>query len=174
MALGSQTAYAQLQPGGSGDSRGPIAISADNLKADDLSGIVTFTGAVVARQGEMTLACDVMKVFYTSRAVEPQERASSDTTPSPFDSSDRQVDRVECHGNVKMVEGDRMAVGKTAVYLASSLPRRIVLTGEARVWQGRDSLTGHQVTYLLDQKRTTVEGDRRSRVRTIFHHEAPE
>lgn len=193
--------YAQLKPGGFGDSKGPMAISADRLEADDLKGVVTFTGAVVARQGEMALTCDQMKVYYTARtrkAPAPAEKTppqaekgsvevdsgvtdsgvtnsgASDSNVSPFDSSGRQVDRVECVGNVKVVEGDRMAVGNSALYLARSLPRRIILTGEARVWQGQDSLTGHQVTYLLDQKRSTVEGNRQSRVRTIFHTEAPE
>ena len=298
---------AQLKPGGFGMSSGPVAISADHLKADEAGGLVTFTGAVVARQGEMTLTCDIMKVFYSTgpedeaakpkaapssppaaeaagaaseplvatpglppaaeaagaaseplvatpelppaaeaasepkvatpglppaagaadaaseplvataelppaaeaagaaseplvatpelppaaeaasepkvataelppaaeAASEPKVATPPKETTSPFDNSARQVERIECNGNVKVVEGDRMAVGETAVYMASSLPRRIILTGDARVWQGRDSLTGHQVTYLLDQKISTVDGNRRSRVQTIFHQQSP-
>lgn len=153
-------ADAQLRPGGAGDSRGPIAISADTLEADDPSGQVTFKGAVVARQGEMTLTCDVMNVFYTAAPGARETKAE-----------DRQIDRVECNGNVKIVEGERMAAGQKATYLAQALPRRIVLEGEARIWQGRDSLTGRQVTYYLDDNRSLVEGSRRERVRAVYHQQ---
>ena len=145
-------AGAQLKPGGSGSSSGPIAISADRLETDDTKGLVTFIGAVVARQGEMTITCDLMKVHYISS--EKPAAESGEARPVSADrgdplggGSDRQIDRVECEGNVKVVEGERLAVGKKALYLAKSTPRRIILTGEARVWQGRDSVTGHQVTY---------------------------
>ncbi len=178
LALWASTAFAQLKPGGSGESRGPIAISADRLEADDPNGVVTFIGAVVARQGEMTITCDLMKVFYTAPEpgqAKPAAEGEGDRAKSPFSGSDRQIDRVECDGNVKVVEGERLAVGQKALYLARSTPRRIILTGDARVWQGRDSVTGHQVTYLLDENRSIVEsgpsgrGGERERVRTIFH-----
>jgi len=174
LALGVPSAQAQLKPGGFGDSRGPIAISSDRLETDDPQGVVTFIGAVVARQGEMTITCDLMKVFYLHQAPDPA-KAEAKEAGSPFSGSDRQIDRVECEGNVKVVDGDRLAVGKKALYLAQSLPRRIILTGDARVWQGRDSLTGHQVTYMLDTRRSVVESGpssrpgERERVRTIFH-----
>lgn len=167
-------AEAQLGPGGFGDSRGPIAVSSDRLETDDPGGVATFIGAVVARQGEMTITCDVMKIFYITEERETVKAAAGEGG-SPFSGSNRQVDRVECEGNVKVVEGDRLAMGKKALYLAHSLPRRIIITGDARVWQGRDSLTGHQVTYMLDEKRSVVESGPSSRsgggerVRTIFH-----
>lgn len=164
LVFGSRGAEAQLRPGGAGDSRGPIAISADTLEADDPGGQVTFKGAVVARQGEMTLTCDVMKVFYTGPA-------EGQAAPPAGAADSRQIDRVECDGNVKIVEGERMAVGQKATYLAQTLPRRIVLSGEARIWQGRDSLTGQQVTYYLDDNRSLVEGGRRERVRAVYHQE---
>ena len=176
--LFSGEALAQLRPNSSGGSRGPIAISADRMEADDPGGVVTFIDAVVARQGDMTISCDRMRVYYVN---DPSKKdAASDVNAdgdgeksggSPFGGGSRQIDRVECDGNVKVVEGERMAVGRKALYLAKALPRRIVLTGEARVWQGRDSLTGHQVTYYLDGQRSLVEGNRRERVRTIYHQD---
>ncbi len=179
LALWPAAVSAQLRPGGAGESKGPIAVSADRLEADDPAGMVTFSGSVVARQGEMTITCDRMRIFYLHKE-EPAKAAVSSAseeapakpkTPSPLGGGDRQIDRVECDGNVKVVEGDRMAVGQKALYLAQALPRRIILTGEARVWQGRDSLTGHQVTYYLDDQRSLVEGGQRTRVRTIYHQD---
>ena len=169
-------AWAQLKPGGSGSSSGPISISADRLETDDAKGMVTFIGGVVARQGEMTITCDTMKVHYINSETPGSQTPSSDSGDDSLRGSDRQIDRVECEGNVKVVEGERLAVGNKALYLAKSTPRRIVLTGQARVWQGRDSVTGHQVTYFLDESRSLVEsggaaGRDRERVRTIYHQQ---
>ena len=173
MSAGS--AEAQLKPGGSGSSNGPISISADRLETNDVQGLVTFIGAVVARQGEMTITCDLMKVHY-DQAEKSEARPAAVESGDPLSGSDRQINRVECEGNVKVVEGERLAVGNKALYLAKSTPRRIILTGQARVWQGRDSVTGHQVTYFLDESRSLVEsgaqpGRERERVRTIYHQE---
>lgn len=164
-------APAQIRPNTDTDNRGPIAISADRLEADDANGLVTFFDSVVARQGDMTITCDVMKVFYLRRDSAEKKSGEAKEEANPLDDGSRSIDRVECEGNVKVVEGDRLAVGDKGVYLASSLPRRIILTGEAKVWQGRDSVTGHQVTYYLDSQRSLVEGSRRQRVRTTYHQE---
>lgn len=170
-------AWAQLKPGGSASSSGPISISADRLETDDPKGLVTFVGGIVARQGEMTITCDTMKVHYiNSEKPNSPAAGSSEGGDDALRASDRQIDRVECEGNVKVVEGERLAVGNKALYLAKSTPRRIILTGQARVWQGRDSVTGHQVTYFLDESRSLVEsggssGRDRERVRTIYHQQ---
>ncbi|MDR2945980.1 MAG: hypothetical protein LBV79_04465 [Candidatus Adiutrix sp.] len=177
-------AEAQLRPGGAGDSGGPVAISSDRMEADDPQGVVHFIGDVVARQGDMTMTCDRMDVYYLAQekpeakpaempaaegAAPPAEEKAS--AASAFNSSSRQIDRVECRGNVLVLEGERQVSGETGLYLAQALPRRIVLTGNARVWQGQDSLTGHQVTYYLDSDRSLVESERGGRVRTIFNQE---
>ena len=169
-------ASAQLKPGGSGDSRGPIAISSDRMESDDPQGVVHFIGDVVARQGDMTITCDRMDVFYdrqeqTPPAAEAASEREGQTANSPLGGASRQIDRIECNGNVKVWEGERVATGQKGLYLAQSLPRRIVLTGEARVWQGGDSLTGHQVTYYLDTDRSLVEGGQGGRVRTMYNNQ---
>ncbi|MDR3038214.1 MAG: hypothetical protein LBV21_02825 [Candidatus Adiutrix sp.] len=170
-------AGAQPKDGGNGP-HGPIAISSDRLETDDAAGVVNFMGAVVARQGGLTLTCDLMKVFYTSVAPEPSAPEPSALWPatpgpagngSPLSPGRREIDRVEGFGHVKMVDGDHLAVGDHALYLAKSEPRRLIITGDARVWQGRDSLTGHKITYFLDERRSLVESESRQRVRTVIH-----
>lgn len=183
--LAAQTpgpASAQLKPGGSGNSRGPIVISSDRMESDDPQGVVHFFGDVVAQQGDMTITCDRMDVIYDRQEKVPDPEAAKEPAPkasgsggqsdnSPFSGATRQIDRVECHGNVKVWEGERVATGQKALYLAKSLPRRIILTGEARVWQGRDSLTGHQVTYYLDTDRSLAESGQGGRVRTTYSNQ---
>ncbi|MDR1045832.1 MAG: lipopolysaccharide transport periplasmic protein LptA [Candidatus Adiutrix sp.] len=157
-------AEAQLRPGGGGRNRGPIAISSDRVETDDRSGVVTFIGAVVARQAEMTITCDLMKVYYS-----PGEAAGREGGASPFEGGQgRQIQRVEGEGSVKVVDGDRLAVADRAVYLAQNVPRRIVLTGQARVWQGGNSVAGHEVVYDLDNGRSLVTSRQRERVRAVY------
>jgi len=164
-------AVAQVQAAGpSGKGRGPLAISSDRLESDDNSGEVTFIGSVVARQDGMTITCDRMKVFYSQK---PKEKTESGEEPSgsALSGSDRQIERVECYGNVKMVDGEHMAVGDTGRYLAQAVPRTMILTGNAQVWQGRNSVTGHEVTYDIDSRRSVVVSEKRTRVQTIYQQE---
>ena len=174
------TVNAQIRPGQQTESQGPISISADSLEAQDQQGVVTFKGSVLARQGGLSISCDAMQVSYkTTGQIKPQNVASADTEQTDSDAplnplapnSAQQIDRVECDGNVRIVEGDRLAVGNKALYLAQALPRRIVLTGDARIWQGADSVTGHEVTYFLDDRRSTVESQNNNRVRATYHQE---
>ncbi|KXS56624.1 MAG: hypothetical protein AMR96_01590 [Candidatus Adiutrix intracellularis] len=155
-------AKAQLKPS---DSRDSIIISSDRLETDDANGIIKFIGAVVARQGSMTITCDLLKVFYNTDSTLPQMEKSS-----PLNNSNREIDRVEGFGHVKIVDGEHLAVSDHALYLAKNEPRRIILTDDARVWQGHNSVTGHQITYFLDTKRSQVESDKHQKVRAIFHN----
>ena len=162
LAIAGLTVPAQVRPEESGEARGPISISSDRLETDDAAGVVHFIGAVVARQGSLTLTCDRMKVFYTPVGEEEAESP-------PLSGGGREIDRVEGFSQVRMVDGNHLAVGDHALYLAKSIPRRLVLTGNARVWQGRDSLTGHRITYFLDERRSVAERAPRERVRTVVH-----
>lgn len=155
-------AKAQLKPS---DSRDPIVISSDRLETDDANGVIKFIGAVVAKQGSMTITCDLLKAFYNTNSTPTQMEKSS-----PLNDSNREIDRVEGFGHVKIVDGDHLAMSDHALYLAKNEPRRIILTDDARVWQGHNSVTGHQITYFLDTKRSQVESDKRQRVRAIFHN----
>jgi lipopolysaccharide export system protein LptA len=168
------------------------------MTADDASRVVTFTGRVVARQGNLVISCDAMRVYYLPQAAAPTpvappvadpapaaggepaapSPASEASAPAPGDdapdksrsplSGGQEIDRVECEGGVKIHQGERLGVGEKALYLAKSLPRRLILTGEARVWQGPNSVTGHQITYYLDENRSVVDSQRGQRVQAFY------
>jgi lipopolysaccharide export system protein LptA len=187
------------------------------MTADDSRRIVTFTGRVVARQGDLIISCDTMRVNYQpvgsyraagapdypgADAGAPPEPARQEGADAPqalppaappaglpeavdraagMDGGDsgspsrrspleggQEIDRVEAEGAVKIQQGDRMAVANRALYLAKALPRRLVLTGEARVWQGQNSITGYQITYYLDENRSLVDSQGSRRVRAFY------
>jgi lipopolysaccharide export system protein LptA len=100
----------------------------------------------------------------TANASIPTMVQSSKSTPT----SGQEIDKVECEGAVKIQEGERLAVAEKVLYLAKASPRRLVLTGDARVWQGQNSITGHQITYYLDENRSLVDSVGSQRVRAFY------
>jgi lipopolysaccharide export system protein LptA len=178
------------------------------MVADDASRKVTFSGKVVARQGDLIISCDRMLVSYQPRSPQgsqgpgggapggepgtpglapgqgiaqgqaqgpPPGQAQAGDRPqgpggrdgSPLEGG-QEIDQVTCEGAVKIQQGDRLAVGDQALYLAKAVPRRLVLTGQARVWQGENSVTGHRITYFLDENRSHVDSQGGGRVRAFY------
>lgn len=162
------------------DSSPPISISADQMEANDQQSLIIFTGNVVTRQEDMILNCDRMRVYYAteetaSSASGSEKESSTDSTAgNVLGGRESQIKRIEAEGNVKITKGDRVAQAQKAVYYAKSSPRTIILTGDPRVWQDKDFLTGAKITYFLDENRSLVEGGPKKRVNAIFYQESDE
>ncbi|MDR1050176.1 MAG: hypothetical protein LBP95_03675 [Deltaproteobacteria bacterium] len=95
------------------------------------------------------------------------ETVDGGSPATPLDGG-QEIYRIDCEGSVKIQQRDRLAVGQKALYLAKSEPRRLILTGDARVWENGNSVTGHQVVYYLDQNRSQVESRENQRVRAFL------
>jgi lipopolysaccharide export system protein LptA len=95
------------------------------------------------------------------------EAPTASAGASPLEGG-QEIHRIDCEGSVKIQQRDRLAVGQKALYLAKSEPRRLILTGDARIWEAGNSVTGHQVIYYLDQNRSQVESRQNQRVRAFY------
>lgn len=178
--------FASAAPASDQDAR-PVKITADLMEADDAQKIVTFTGNVVARQKDIVLTCDIMRVFYeddqsdvaagSSAPAIPaaaEEQSSNENANAESDNSlvneNSQIVKIECEGNVKITQQDKIALGEKAVYLAREKPRKIILTGDPRLWRNRDYLTGKRIIYFVDENRSIVEsGGKAERVNAVFY-----
>gem|GEM_PF-278620 len=154
----------------------PINITADRMEADDKEKVVVFNGSVVARQEDVVINCDLMRVYYreiqtNSPATAPEKPSDPDdsTAAAEEEKKENEIDRIEVEGNVKITRGNRVALSDKAVYLAKADPRVIILTGEPRVWRDKDVLTGKRITVFLDQDRSLVEGGAEQRVNATFY-----
>ena len=176
----------------------PIHITADQMDADDKEKVVIFSGGVVARQGETVVNCDVMRVYYRAAPAAADETGGTSSASVPDITSDPQagaapaapeasadaaekddgmgladaqneIDRIECDGNVKITRGNRVAMSDRAVYLATVVPRVMILTGNPKVWRDKDFLSGKKITYYLDEDRSVVEGGENQRVNAVFY-----
>ncbi len=126
----------------------PLRIASDRLEADHKKSLITFTGNVIARQGEMTIYARQASVFYEK---------------SP---EGNEVREIVATGDVKIHQGDRVATAQKAVFLNGE--QKIVLTGQPKVWQGKDMVSGERITFLLAEDKSLVEGGAQKRVEVIL------
>lgn len=73
------------------------------------------------------------------------------------------VTRIEAEGRVRMVQDGRRAVADRAVYERAE--EKVVLTGSPKVWEGKNVVSGREITVFLDEDRSEVKDD----VRVILY-----
>ncbi|MCX5859042.1 MAG: lipopolysaccharide transport periplasmic protein LptA [Proteobacteria bacterium] len=121
-----------------GKSDKPVRIQAERLEADNQAGVLIFTGSVLLRQGDLVLSTDRVEAY--------------------FNPQNREVTRITATGNVKMSQGDRIAVGDKAEYDVPG--EMMVLTGSPRLIQGEDQVEGERIRVDLTKNRYEVESAR--------------
>jgi lipopolysaccharide export system protein LptA len=138
----------------------PIHIEADRMVSQEQKNSVVFIGNVDASQGKITIRSDEMTVYYTQ----------SDKNKPKSQSS--QVKKLICRGNVEITQDDWLGTSKRMDYFAKE--RKVILTGDAKAWQGQNMVSGKTIIYYLDEKRSVVEQDKNKpgRVRAVIHPEA--
>jgi lipopolysaccharide export system protein LptA len=145
----------------------PIHVIADRLEVDNNAQLANFIGSVKAVQGDVTIVCDRMEVYYeNSRNQENQENQPANAMLD----SGGSVRSVVALGHVKITQEDRVAVGRKATYWAGS--RTILLEGQATLWRGANQVSGEQVTVYLDENQSLVESKPGSRVSVTIFSEA--
>jgi len=127
-------------------AQAPLRITSDRLEILGTEGKAEFSGDVVARRDDVVLYAAKMDVYY-----HPETRA---------------LERIEASGDVRVVQAERVATAKSAVYEVSG--RKILLTGDARVNRGADFIEGEQIELYLDEERSLVKGNQGQRVNAVF------
>lgn len=105
---------------------------------------VLFSGNVDATQADVRIRADKMTVYYTAAE----------------DGKKQEVKRLKCIGNVEITKGEWLGTGKTMNYLAKD--RKVILSGDAKAWQGTNLVSGNTIIYYLDEGRSEVVGGRPS------------
>jgi lipopolysaccharide export system protein LptA len=114
----------------------PITIKSNLLSADNKGKTAVFTGKVVAKQGDVTIFADKVIISYGDQKDE--------------------VDKVEADGNVRIIQMNTVGTALHAVF--ENREGRMTLTGNPRVMQGKDTLSGEIITYYVDEDRSVVTG----------------
>jgi lipopolysaccharide export system protein LptA len=126
----------------------------------------TFEGNVKVRQGDMTLTCDKLIIDYDEEKVEPRENRSKKLVRGLQASG--KIRAITALGNVKFMQGERIAVAGKAVYENSK--RTITLTkGPPRLWQGPDVVVADTIVIYLDENRTELLGGDESGIKATIN-----
>ena len=143
----------------------PIHIQAETLEVLDKVKTATFSGNVQVVQGDMTMKCRNLVVFYGPEdgAAASASASAGTTTPAASKPADSQsgpamphggsIRRVEARGGVTVVTKDQNASGDLGVYDMKT--KTVTLTGNVVISQGKNVVRGERVVV------NTLTGDAR-------------
>jgi lipopolysaccharide transport protein LptA len=125
----------------------PVRVEARRLHLDSGRRIARFSDDVVLRRGDMTVRGPQLDARY--------DRQGSLTN-------------LIVSGGVEVQEGDRRATGRQAAYDAAT--RRVVLTGDPKLYDRGDQLAGERIEMALDSHEVKVDRAR-GRLRPERHQD---
>jgi lipopolysaccharide export system protein LptA len=138
----------------------PVQIEAGTLEVHDKTKTATFSGNVQVVQGDTTMKCHSLVVFYGQEvglgAPEPEVTA---TTPAKSNlgmpHGAQNIRRIEAHGAVTVLTKDQSASGDLGVYDLKT--KTITLSGNVVVSQGQNVIHGERVVVDTETGNARVE-----------------
>ncbi|MFQ5896635.1 MAG: lipopolysaccharide transport periplasmic protein LptA [Candidatus Methylomirabilia bacterium] len=125
----------------------PVVVDADRMETLKREGLVIFTGNVVARQNNSIQYADRMEVYLDERG--------------------ERVIRTVSTGNVRVITPDcQIGTARRAEHYDTD--QRVVLVGDARVWQADNVVSGERITIYLAEERSVVEAGKSGRVKAVI------
>ncbi|HEY2527990.1 MAG TPA: LptA/OstA family protein [Xanthobacteraceae bacterium] len=153
------------------DQNQPVQIEATTLEVRDKNKTATFSGNVKVVQGDTTMRCRSLVVFYgqevgltTNATPAAAANASPGTPPSA-----QNIRRIEARGGVTVVTKDQNASGDLGVYDLTT--KTITLSGNVVVTQGQNVMHGERVIVDLTTGNARVEsgnGAAHNKVRALI------
>ncbi|MDK9705487.1 MAG: lipopolysaccharide transport periplasmic protein LptA [Desulforhopalus sp.] len=141
-------------------SDAPIHIESNRMTSTEKSNSVVFSGDVDAKQGDVRIRADEMTVFYNTLESSAKQPAPKDkkkpAAPQAEKKTSQQVEKLICTGNVEVSRGEWLGTAKKMLYLSKE--RQVILTENAKAWQGQNMVSGEKIIYYLDEGRSEVIG----------------
>jgi lipopolysaccharide export system protein LptA len=131
----------------------PITIESATLEVRDKDKMATFLGNVKLVQGDTTMYCKTLVVYYEQGAGGAGAPAAAQTGPG----GNQQVKRIEAKGSVKVTQKDQVATGDNGVY--DSAANKMTLNGNVAISQGPSVVTGDRLSVDLETGYSRVEGN---------------
>jgi len=151
----------------------PVQIEAASLEVRDKNKMATFSGNVQVVQGDTTMKCQRLVVFYGEEVGIAQNGSPAPPKPAgDAKKSPQNIRRIEARGGVTVVTKDQNASGDLGVY--DLLAKTITLTGNVVVSQGQNVIHGERVVVDTVSGNAKVEssgqggGATPSRVRALI------
>jgi lipopolysaccharide export system protein LptA len=133
---------------GKDDKAQPLTVDADRMERFGKENLVVFSGNVVARRDNSVQYADRVEVY--------------------LDEKGDRVLRTVSTGSVRIITKDcRTGTAQRAEYF--DLEQRVMLIGNARVWEEDNVVSGDTITLFISQDRSIVQGGKQERVKAVFH-----
>ena len=142
LAAPAQQNLANPLAGFSQNRNQPMRIEALKLEVRDKDKIATFSGNVQVVQGDTTLKCKVLVVYYDQR-----DNPGNIKTTTPGPSGSQQIRRLEAKGDVIVTQKDQVATGELGTFDVRS--NTVTLSGNVIVNQGPNVVRGQRLVVDL-------------------------
>ena len=135
----------------------PVQIEAATLEVRDKAKTATFSGDVKVVQGDTTMKCQSLVVFYGQEVGIGADRAAVTTTKSTpgMPQGAQNIRRIEARGGVTVITKDQNASGDLGVYDLQT--KTITLSGNVVVSQGQNVIHGEKVVVDMITGNARVE-----------------
>jgi len=129
------------------DTGQPIDITSDKVETYSKENLIVFRGNVMARQKDILIYSDSLEasIFEDGKGIE----------------------KIVAGGNVKIQQGLRVASCQKAVFY--NLDQKVILTGDPKVWEGDNMVSGDEIVFDIEQNRVEVKGGSGGRGKAKIH-----
>jgi lipopolysaccharide export system protein LptA len=145
----------------------PVQIDAAKLEVHDKDKNATFTGNVRMVQGDTTLRCPKLVVFYEQDDGTGASTNNTMTAAKPGPGGQQQIKRLEAWNGVVVTQKDQTATGEKGIFDMKS--NTVTLLGNVVMTQQQNVLRGDRLVVDLTTGVSRVEaGNGKERVQGLF------
>ncbi len=138
----------------------PVQIEAASLEVRDKDKVATFIGNVNVVQGDTTMRCKSLLVFY-----DQENKAGAMKAAKPGPGGQQSIRRLEARGGVIVTQKEQTATGDTGIFDMKS--NTITLAGNVVVTHGQNILRGDRLVVDMTTGAARVESGK-GRVQGLF------
>lgn len=147
----------------------PIQIEAQQLDVRDKDKVAIFSGNVVVVQGDTTMKCKTLHVFYDQDEGKGTAPKSTMKAAQPGPGGKQTIKRLEARGGVIVIQKEQTATGETGIFEMKT--NTVTLEGGKQgvvVAQGTNVLRGDRLIVDLTTSAARVESGKGKTVQGIF------
>jgi len=132
------------------DSEQPATLEANDFELDLKTGVRTYRGDVLYRQGSIRLECDELVTYFND---------------------DGELDKAFCTGDPgrfkqRPQDSEEDMIGKAREITLDQIKELVTMKSSAEVKQGNQQMTGRILTYNLATEKVVVKGDKKAPTKT--------
>jgi lipopolysaccharide export system protein LptA len=144
----------------------PVSIESNSFELNDKTKVASFLGDVQVTQGDTTLRCARLLVFYDQGGT-----PGTLTAAKPGPGGQQQIRRLEARGGIVVTQKEQIATGETGIFDMKT--NTITMSGKVVITQGQNILRGDKLIVDMTTGTSRVEsnpssGGRRGQVEGLI------